>query len=454
MSRIVLPLCLLALACSNSGKLSSVETVDDTDTTDGSDGADVTDGSDGTDEADASDGADGSDGDDTADSGDSGDTGSGEDPVVVLPDLTVDCEGSADFEEIQDAIEAADHGDIIAVLPCTYRERLDFLGKTLHVYGVDGPEVTILDGENTGTLVNVETGEGPGTRLAGFTLTGGYDEAAGSVIELLGSNLEIEDVIIRGNAKGMYIIQSLSGWLDITNAEITENDVQSEGLALLSDDGGSLTVDGMRLDCDNSTAGIYAHVALNLDRVDITCDEGYGIHNYHGELWMQRSTVSGGLAGIYSYDTESTAEKPDYPSERNYIYNSTIYGGLIGLDVRYMDVQLINSVFWGTDAALSMTANNTASFARNSVFLNAACGIVGDQPFTHRFSAFYNNGADGCGITVTPAVSADPRFVSFPEDLALRSDSPLVDAGDPAAGYDDVDGSVNDIGRHGGPWGD
>ena len=114
MSRIVLPLCLLALACSNSGKLSSVETVDDTDTTDGSDGADVTDGSDGTDEADASDGADGSDGDDTADSGD---TGSGEDPVVVLPDLTVDCEGSADFEEIQDAIEAADHGDIIAVLP-------------------------------------------------------------------------------------------------------------------------------------------------------------------------------------------------------------------------------------------------------------------------------------------------------------------------------------------------
>ena len=84
MSRIVLPLCLLALACSNSGKLSSVETVDDTDTTDGSDGADVTDGSDGTDEADASDGADGSDGDDTADSGD---TGSGEDPVVVLPAL-------------------------------------------------------------------------------------------------------------------------------------------------------------------------------------------------------------------------------------------------------------------------------------------------------------------------------------------------------------------------------
>lgn len=428
------------LACNNSGSLPSVDKVGEDDTSAPDDSGHV----------------DTQIPDDTApDSGETGDTGEPPpDPMVVIPDLVVDCEGSADFSSIQSAIDAAQSGDIIGVMACTYKERLDFRGKTLHIYGIDGAEATILDGEFGGTLLNVEAGEGPGTRVAGFTLTGGYDEANGSVVELYGSNLELEDVVITGNGKGMEIIESLSGWLDLTRVTITGNDVQSEGKAIVSDSGGSFTADGLVLDCDNATAALYGHVSLNIDRSTITCATGYGIWNYHGELWLQRSTVTGGLAGVYSYDTESTPEEPDYPSERNYVYNSVIGGGLIGLQVLYMDVQVVNSVLWGTDSAMSMTACNTASYATNSVFLNAACGITGDQPLTHRYNAFFGNVADGCGLSITPGVSADPLFTSFPDDLSLQAGSPLIDAGDPAARYQDIDGSRNDMGRFGGTWGD
>ncbi|RME49773.1 MAG: hypothetical protein D6795_11205, partial [Deltaproteobacteria bacterium] len=55
-------------------------------------------------------------------------------------------------------------------------------------------------------------------------------------------------------------------------------------------------------------------------------------------------------------------------------------------------------------------------------------------------------------------ISVDPRFVDttgddpLAWDLHLSSDSPLIDAGDPA--LLDPDGSRSDIGAYGGPGGD
>jgi hypothetical protein len=102
---------------------------------------------------------------------------------------------------------------------------------------------------------------------------------------------------------------------------------------------------------------------------------------------------------------------------------------------------------------MAMEICNTASYARNSVFMGGVCGITSDQPLTEKFNAFWGNTTDGCGTTVSPAVSDDPLFSNFPDDLSLLPGSPLIDAGDPNATYDDVDGSRNDIGMYGGPWG-
>jgi hypothetical protein len=56
-----------------------------------------------------------------------------------------------------------------------------------------------------------------------------------------------------------------------------------------------------------------------------------------------------------------------------------------------------------------------------------------------------------CG---TGNVESDPRFADAAgEDFTLTSLSPAIDVGNPAAGYNDVDGTRNDMGAYGGPSG-
>jgi hypothetical protein len=92
------------------------------------------------------------------------------------------------------------------------------------------------------------------------------------------------------------MIENVGGWVDLTRVTITGNDVNSTGYTIFAP-AGSLTLDSVELDCDNGVAGIYAHLPLLIDYSDIRCDTGYGIQNYHGELWLQRSRVTGGIHG-------------------------------------------------------------------------------------------------------------------------------------------------------------
>jgi hypothetical protein len=77
------------------------------------------------------------------------------------------------FPSIQQAIShAASQGDRVLVAPGTYRELIDFQGKTLVLRG-SGADTTVLDGSGLGwTIVTIGPGCGPGTRLVGFTLRG------------------------------------------------------------------------------------------------------------------------------------------------------------------------------------------------------------------------------------------------------------------------------------------
>ena len=296
----------------------------------------------------------------------------------------------------------------------------------------------------------IETGEGVGTRFAGFTIEEGLDEYEGAAIEVQGANTEFEDLVIT-ESSGNSMVFITQGWVDMKDVTITGNVTMEQAILV---DSGSLTAEGLDLDCEDGQQGIWHHVALNLDRSRIVCDNGYGIYNYHGTQIIQRSYLYGGIDGLYSKDEEGTAKDPDSPDEENFIYASVLGGGSHGANMLYQYVIFENSVLWGGDAALTMTACNTSSYAMNSVFLNSACGIEGDQPFQATYSAFYGNTADGCGVTVSPAVSSDPMFTDFPDDTSLRGSSPLIDAGNPSSAYNDPDGSRNDIGRYGGVFGD
>ena len=70
-----------------------------------------------------------------------------------------------DFPTIQAAIENAVDMDEIVVAPATYFETINFLGKAIWLHSSDGPEVTIIDAQQTGTVVTCDTGEGLDTVL-------------------------------------------------------------------------------------------------------------------------------------------------------------------------------------------------------------------------------------------------------------------------------------------------
>lgn len=90
-----------------------------------------------------------------------------------------------DFPTLQKAVMAAEDGETILVGPGTYIGSVDLLGKSLTLIGEEGPEKTILDGEDQEISVLVIVGEGKEelsiVTIEGFTITRGQ----GTVIDKL-----------------------------------------------------------------------------------------------------------------------------------------------------------------------------------------------------------------------------------------------------------------------------
>jgi hypothetical protein len=92
---------------------------------------------------------------------------------------------SKDAPTIQAGIELAQDGDTILVAPGMYHEAIDFLGKTITVESEAGAEKTIINATGLDTsVVTVASGEGEGTTLRGFTITGGAGMFGGGVLVL------------------------------------------------------------------------------------------------------------------------------------------------------------------------------------------------------------------------------------------------------------------------------
>ncbi len=366
-------------------------------------------------------------------------------PELPLWDWYVDCEGGGDFTTIQDAIDAATSGDRIALAPCEYHERINYNSKYLDIFGVEGSSRTVIDGDYGGTVVDVEDAESDGARLAGVTIEDGYDTSGGSALEVTYAALKLEDVVFAGNGDSYAVARLLVGFVDMVDVVFEDNAIIPGGHAIWAD-GGVLTATRLRADCGAGDTALWQHNATLLLDNELTCEGGYGLVSYHGEVHIKRSRLEGGIAGIYAYDVD------DSPSERAYVYNSVFGGGVEGARFEYMSVYVANSVFWGGEAGLALLSNSSASWVIASVFMNGACGISADVPYTAQYNAFWGNTQNACGTTASSSVTSDPGFASFPDDLSIPGGSPLVDAGYPDGGWNDHDGTRNDIGLTGGPW--
>ena len=96
--------------------------------------------------------------------------------------ITVDDDGPADFNTIQEAVDYALSGDQILVSPGTYEplpEKLypvvDFQGKSLTLISRDGADTTIIDARNQTTPIIIGTPDDPllPIKVEGFTIRNG-----------------------------------------------------------------------------------------------------------------------------------------------------------------------------------------------------------------------------------------------------------------------------------------
>ncbi|MBX3373800.1 MAG: right-handed parallel beta-helix repeat-containing protein [Phycisphaeraceae bacterium] len=158
-----------------------------------------------------------------------------------------------DYGTIQAAIAAAAEGDEIVVAPGIYGESIDFLGKALHLRGSDGPAVTVIDAGGLGVRVMRISGSGAGTRVEGFTLTGGVAGAPtplniGGGMLIVNSSPEVHDCrFLNNTATGSF---SEGGGMAVHSGSPTVTDCHFEGnqahmgAAMNNDSGSSPVVTG------------------------------------------------------------------------------------------------------------------------------------------------------------------------------------------------------------------
>jgi len=145
------------------------------------------------------------------------------------------CSSGCDFKEIQAAIDAADHGDILQIRDESFSEHL-VITKSLTLEGGyeagftnRNPRTTVIMGVGLGRLVRIE-GEGLNVTLDGFEITNGAypGDGAGIYINLdddgqvvINDNFIHDNVAINGG--GIYADIDNRGYLAITKNDVMTN---------------------------------------------------------------------------------------------------------------------------------------------------------------------------------------------------------------------------------------
>ena len=108
------------------------------------------------------------------------------------------------YSHIQTAIDDANDSDEIAANQSTYYEIIDFSGTNITLRSTDPNDwevvgATIIDANDTGSVVTFSGSEDPNCILAGLTITGGYYDGWGGGIKGNGAEATISKCIVRDN---------------------------------------------------------------------------------------------------------------------------------------------------------------------------------------------------------------------------------------------------------------
>jgi hypothetical protein len=357
----------------------------------------------------------------------------------------VDCLGAGDYPTLQAAIDAAVDGDVIDVAPCTYREHIDFHGKTVTLAALSGPSDTILDGGGTGVVVTARKGERRGTGLTGFTISGGMAAGQGAAVFVDLAKLRLENVVITGST-GASLVYGHSGDLEMSNVVFTGNTISVLTGAAINVFRGSLVASHLTADCTGGHDAIYiGHGSAMIDYATLSCPTGNAVFYLHSTGRLMRSR----LDGMMKSDNES-----GHPEDVVFMENDVFKGGR-GIYVHEGMAVVKNSYIEGT---LNMATVQAATIEGN-VMTGTTCAILADvttAPFVPAYNDFWAVSSQSCNGAVFVGTNGnfvgDPKFVDAAGgNYTLGAGSACIDAGPDAAVMRDVDGTRNDVGVYGGP---
>lgn len=349
-------------------------------------------------------------------------------------------EADADFDSIQDAINAASNGDWILVYPGEYREALDFNGKSLWITGA-GAETTIIDGGSSSYAVAAAHGETSATGLVGFTIRGG--RSATVYVEF--ASLHLEDSVVDTSAN--YGLYGTAADLELQGVTVTG----SADYAMLSMSRGSLQMNDTDLTCGGTGTGLsVGHGYLQVDWSSIRCSRGNAISDEHTTGSVLRTFIEGNLA---------ITNEDDHPTDSIDLINSvlignyTAYYGTLNLKNSFVDGLVSFTPFLEDGTPGVPVIENTilsGERAGNACAFSSDAGGVGATMIVRNSNFWGTSGVcDGVDYTAE-SLQADPEFVDYDrDDFHLSPGSPLIDAGLDEDVYDDIDGSRNDIGPYG-----
>ena len=199
---------------------------------------------------------------------------------------------------IQDAIDIAQPGDTVLVEPGVYTERINFLGKeilvgSLHLMtGLNNYIIqTVLDGENQGTVVTFNSGEGNGSQLQGLTIRNGSANNGGGVY-CSGASPTLANLVITQNtatSRGGGMICYYNSEPRMRNVTITANTAgQSGGALFCRDSSNPLILNSIFWNNTPQEVALYLNGAVTVAYSDMQGGE-LGIQGENSELihWLE-----------------------------------------------------------------------------------------------------------------------------------------------------------------------